>query len=221
MTTLKTVDSKLMTAVARLQRDWKSVTSAYENFAEKKLKFAQKVNEVWVQAQELDGIGDGTKDGSNTEFFRNQCQEMIQSTNKTILSKWITIGEHADILLPHVKSLPSQRDSLYAISVEASRLGNKNAISKWIKNGQITIDSTVREVDALRTTTKKKHSGTSARYVKVTLFIESNYEDSFQLLLNLIQSDKVKRVQSEKSLKSVALASLDEVIFNKISHKFK
>ena len=217
MTTLITVDSSLKKALASLHRDWNSVNSAYENFAEKKLKFAQRVNEVWLQAQELDG----TKDGSNTEFFRNQCQEMIQSTNKTILSKWITIGEHADILLPHVKSLPSQRDSLYAISVEASRLGNKNAISKWIKNGQITIDSTVREVDALRTTTKKKHSGTSARYVKVTLFIESNYEDSFQLLKNLIQSDKVKKVQSEKSLKSVALASLDEVMFNKISHKFK
>jgi hypothetical protein len=217
MTTLKTVDSSLKKALAGLHRDWNSVKTAYENFAEKKLKFAQRVNEVWLQAQELDG----TEDGSNTEFFRNQCQEMIQSTNKTILSKWITIGEHAEILLPHVKSLPSQRDSLYAISVEASRLGNKNAISKWIKNGQISIDSTVREVDALRTTTKKKHSGTSARYVKVTLFIELNYEDSFQLLRNLIQSDKVKKVQSEKSLKSVALASLDEVMFNKISHKFK
>ena len=29
------------------------------------------------------------------------------------------------------------------------------------------------------------------------------------------------REQSEKSLKSVALASLDDVTFNKISHKFK
>jgi len=217
MSALKTVDSSLKKAVVSLQRDWKSVTSAYENFAGKKIKFAQKVNEIWLQAQELDG----SSDGENINFFREQCQVMIQSTNKTILSKWITIGENADILLPHVKSLPSQRDSLYAISVEASRLKNKNVIETWIKNGQITTDSTVREVDALRVTTKKKHTGTSARFVTVTLYIDSTYQDSFNLLKSVIQSDKVKKVQSEKSLKSVAINSLDEDAFNKISYKFK
>jgi len=71
MTTFKkTVIFNLQKALAGLHRDWKSVNSAYENFAEKKLKFAQRVNEVWLQAQELDG----SEDGSNTEFFRNQCQ---------------------------------------------------------------------------------------------------------------------------------------------------
>ena len=215
------VDSKLKTAVANLQKDWNSVAIAYENFAEKKLKFAQKVNSIWLKAQELDGITDSSKDGLNTIYFREQCQEMIQTTNKTILSKWITIGQHAETLLPFAKSLPSQRDSLYAISVEASRSNSKKSIEKWIKNGQLTIDSTVREVDSLRTTTKKRHSGTAAKFVKVTLSLDTNFHDSFLLLKDVILSDKVKFIHSEKALKSVALSELDKETFDQISKKFK
>lgn len=215
------VDSKLKTAVANLQKDWNSVAIAYENFAEKKLKFAQKVNSIWLKAQELDGITDSSTDGLNTIYFREQCQEMIQSTNKTILSKWITIGQNAETLLPFAKSLPSQRDSLYAISVEASRSKSKKSIEKWIKNGQLTIDSTVREVDSLRTTTKKRHSGTAAKFVKVTISLDANFNDSFLLLKDVILSDKVKLIHSDKALKSVALSSLDEKTFDQISKKFK
>jgi len=215
------VDSKLKTAVANLQKDWNSVAIAYENFAEKKLKFAQKVNSIWLKAQELDGTSDSGTDGSNMTYFREQCQEMIQSTNKTILSKWITIGQNAETLIPFAKSLPSQRDSLYAISVEASRTKSQKSIEKWIKSGQLTIDSTVREVDSLRTTTKKRHTGTSAKYVKVTLSLDANFKETFILLRDLILSEKVKLIQSDKALKSVALSSLDEETFDQISKKFK
>jgi hypothetical protein len=221
MTLAVNVDSRFKAAVANLQKDWNSVAVAYENFAEKKLKFAQKVNSIWLRAQELDGITEGSADGLNTIYFREQCQEMIQSTNKTILSKWITIGQNAETLLPFAKSLPSQRDSLYAISVEASRSNSKKSIEKWIKNGQLTIDSTVREVDSLRTTTKKRHSGTAAKFVKVTLSLDTNFHDSFLLLKDVILSDKVKLIQSDKALKSVALSSLDEKTFDQISKKFK
>ena len=217
----KNVDSRLKSAVTSLQKDWNLVAIAYENFTEKKLKFAQKVNSIWLQAQKLDGSSDGAADGMNMNYFREQCQEMIQSTNKTILSKWITIGQNAEILMPFAKSLPSQRDSLYAISVEASRSKSQKSIEKWIKSGQLTIDSTVREVDSLRTTTKKRHTGTSAKFVNVTLSLDANFNDAFILLKDLILSDNVKLIQSDKALKSVALSSLDEKTFDQISKKFK
>ena len=94
-------------------------------------------------------------------------------------------------------------------------------IDKWIKTGQISQDSTVRDVDALRTTVKKKKfSDTDTRYVKVTLTINSNYEESFELLKSIIQSDKVKRVQAEKAFRAVANEVLDEKSFNQIAKKF-
>ncbi len=218
MSTPSTVDSKLKSAVGSLKKDWVNVVSAYESFAEKKLKFAKKINVIWLQAKELDGDTDGV----NINFLREQCQELIQTSNKTILSKWITIGENADKLLPYSKSLPSQRDSLYAISGEIKRLkGKTTVIDKWIKTGQISQDSTVRDVDALRTTVKKKkYSDTDSRYVKVTLTINSNYEESFELLKSIIQSDKVKRVQAEKAFRAVANEVLDEKSFNQIAKKF-
>ena len=219
MSTPSTVDSKLKIAVGSLKKDWVSVVSAYESFAEKKLKFAKKINAIWLQAKELDGENDGV----NIHFLREQCQELIQTSNKTILSKWITIGENADKLLPYSKSLPSQRDSLYAISGEIKRLkGKTTVIDKWIKTGQISQDSTVRDVDALRTTVKKKKkfSDTDTRYVKVTLTINSSYEESFELLKSIIQSDKVKRVQTEKAFRAVANEVLDEKSFNQIAKKF-
>jgi hypothetical protein len=218
MSTPSTVDSKLKSAVGSLKKDWVNVVSAYESFAEKKLKFAKKINVIWLQAKELDGDTDGV----NINFLREQCQELIQTSNKTILSKWITIGENADKLLPYSKSLPSQRDSLYAISGEIKRLkGKTTVIDKWIKTGQISQDSTVRDVDALRTTVKKKKfSDTDTRYVKVTLTINSNYEESFELLKSIIQSDKVKRVQAEKAFRAVANEVLDEKSFNQIAKKF-
>jgi hypothetical protein len=73
----------------------------------------------------------------------------------------------------------------------------------------------------LRTTTKKRHTGTSAKYVKVTLSIDANFKEAFILLRDLILSEKVKLIQSDKALKSVAISSLDEETFDQISKKFK
>ena len=219
MSTPTTVDSKFKSAVGSLKKDWVNVVNAYENFAEKKLKFAKKINAIWWQAKELDGEHEGV----NINFLREQCHELIQTSNKTILSKWITIGENADKLLPYSKSLPSQRDSLYAISGEIKRLkGKTSVIDKWIKEGQLSQDSTVRDVDALRTTVKKnkRFSDTNSRYVKVTLTVNSSFEGTFDLLKDIIQSDKIKRVQAEKALKAVATEVLDEKSFNQIAKKF-
>jgi hypothetical protein len=82
-----------------------------------------------------------------------KLHEIIQSDNKSILSKWVGIGSRAQELLPFANSLPSQRDSLYVLS---TAIDKRKPIKRWIESGKLSSESTVREVMALSSPQKAK-----------------------------------------------------------------
>ena len=95
------VNAELRIGVSQLTKQWKELNSAYENFARKKIEFAQEIARIWSQAQELDKESDSE---ANQNHFREQLREIIQSDNKSILSKWVSIGSRAQELLPYANS---------------------------------------------------------------------------------------------------------------------
>jgi len=220
MSAITNIDKDFKGEVQTLKKEFKRVTDAYQNFAIEKLIFAQKLFKIRLKAKQLDG----EDDGEHAYHLRQHMEELIQTTNESIMSRWALIGQYADSLMPHAKHLPAQRDSLYALSQEVKRSPARNKIGKWIEDGKLTIDSSIRDVNALSIalrTPKKKHDGTNARYVKVTFLIDSDYKGSFNIFKDIIQSNKIKEVRSDDALKSVAKSELDEPTFNKISGKFK
>ena len=137
------VDPSLYDDVSNLTKQWKALNSSYENFAKKKIEFAAQISKVWEKAQAFDK---NLKTDANQNHFREQLKAIIQSDNKSILSKWVSIGERAEDLLPYANSLPPQRDSLYALALAVQK---KQPIKRWISKGELTSESTVRQVFAL------------------------------------------------------------------------
>ena len=96
------VDKELKVGVDRLTKQWRDLNRLYEDFARKKIEFAQTVATIWTKAQELDRK---LNSDANQNHFRTQLREIIQSDNKSILSKWVGIGNHAAELLPYANYL--------------------------------------------------------------------------------------------------------------------
>ena len=49
------VDTSIRTSVKTLISDWRELNDAYEDFARKKLLFAQRIKHIWDKAKQLDG----------------------------------------------------------------------------------------------------------------------------------------------------------------------
>jgi len=210
------VNAELRIGVSQLTKQWKELNSAYENFARKKIEFAQEIARIWSQAQELDRESDSE---ANQDHFREQLREIIQSDNKSILSKWVGIGSRAQELLPYANSLPPQRDSLYALS---TAIDKKKPIQKWIESGKLSTESTVREVLALSTPKKtKKTEAKRQRSVSVTIEFSGNYQRAAELLSQVISEDDVVSVSSDKAFKSALAQELGRNAFTSVADKVK
>lgn len=210
------VNAELKVGVTQLTKQWRELNSAYENFARKKIEFAQEIARIWGQAQELDRESDSD---ANQNHFREQLREIIQSDNKSILSKWVGIGSRAQELLPYANSLPPQRDSLYALS---TAIDKKKPIQKWIETGKLSTESTVREVMALSSSKRaKKTEARKQRGVSVTLEFSGNYQRAAELLSQVISDDDVISVSSDKAFKSALAQELGKNAFTTISDKVR
>jgi hypothetical protein len=210
------VNAELKVGVTQLTKQWRELNSAYENFARKKIEFAQEIARIWGQAQELDRESDSD---ANQNHFREQLREIIQSDNKSILSKWVGIGSRAQELLPYANSLPPQRDSLYALS---TAIDKKKPIQKWIETGKLSTESTVREVMALSSSKRaKKTEARKQRGVSVTLEFSGNYQRAAELLSQVISENDVVSVSSDKAFKSALAQELGKNAFTTISDKVR
>ena len=210
------VNAELKVGVSQLTKQWRELNSAYENFARKKIEFAQEIARIWENAQELDKESDSD---ANQNHFREQLREIIQSDNKSILSKWVGIGSRAQELLPFANSLPPQRDSLYALSTAVDK---KKPIQKWIDTGKLSTESTVREVVALSAPKKaKKTEARKQRSVSVTIEFSCNYQKAAELLAQLIQENDIASVSSDKALKSALAQELGKDTFMSVADKVK
>jgi hypothetical protein len=210
------VSADLKVGISQLGKQWKALNTAYEDFARKKIQFAQEVSRIWHKAKELDkDVGSDV----NQNHFRQQLRDIIQSDNQSILSRWVSIGSHAKELLPYANSLPPQRDSLYELSKVPE---TKKNIQKWIDSGRLSTESTVREVKSLLTNKKsKKTAATKQRTLSVTLEFDCNYEGAARMLSSLICEDHVTGVRSDKSFVSALAEKLGQEDFQKIASKVK
>jgi hypothetical protein len=129
--------------VTILAREGKTLSHAYADLSERMLRFAKDFKSLWDRARMLDQGDTGT----HHNHLRQALAEAIQSSDKSIRSRWIMIGSHAKKLIPHKNVLPPYRDTLYEI---ARALDEKKPVSKWINQKQITANSSVREVRSLR-----------------------------------------------------------------------
>jgi hypothetical protein len=144
------VNAELKQGISELTKQWRELNSAYRDFTKKKLAFAQRVAKLWHRAKKLDETSFGE---NNENYLRDELRVLIQSDSKSSLSKWVSIGQNAAALLPYAKSLPPQRDSLYALSIATER---KQPIHHWISKGSLTSESTVRDVLKLTSSMKSK-----------------------------------------------------------------
>ena len=210
------VNAELRTGVSQLTKQWRELNDAYKDFAVRKIQFAQEIARVWSKAQEFDRE---SSSDANENHFREQLREIIQSDNKSILSKWVGIASRAEALLPYANSLPPQRDSLYALS---TAIDKKRPIQRWIDSGKLTSESTVREVLALSATKKaKKAEAKRQRTVSVTLEFSGNYQRAAELLAQLILEKDITSVSSDKAFRSALAEELGKDAFLSLADKVK
>lgn len=191
------VDTSIRTSVKTLISDWKELNAAYEDFARKKLLFAQRIKQIWDKAKQLDGK---LKGEANQNHFREQLAEIIESDNKSILSRWVRIGDNAKELLPYATSLPPQRDAIYELSLALER---KRPIQRWIDSGKLSTESTVREVIALAR--GKKRSAVVVRKQRntlVTVEVSGSSADAAKLFSEMLFKTNVVSIKSNQAFTS-------------------
>lgn len=213
---LQVIDATFGNRVEALSEDWREVEAAYETLAEKQLRFALSVRRLYEEAKKLDGV----TSKEHMAALRQKVQEIIRSDNKSILSRWNTIAEHAERFLPYVEQLPVQRDSLYALAVSVSK---HQPVEEWIEQGLLRSDMTVREVNALtsgKINVRAKSTAKMDRLVNVTLSFSSTYEEVADLLAELVKEDSVVRVNSGDALRETFKSKLGKSGYARVERKF-
>lgn len=217
MAVLPSVSDDFAKRIDALRDDWMGVESSYASLCEQQLKFAVKVRELHDEAKRLDA---GQKEAGHQTMLRLQLAQIIKSDSSQILSRWRTISDYAEVLLPHSSSLPAQRDSLYQLAVSMKQ---DAPVDSWIEQGLLRPDMTVREVKALARPTpqRKKSTAKQDRTVNVMLSFSDSYSEVANLLEDLLHADTLVRIDSGDALREAFKEKLGKVGYKKVEHKFK
>jgi hypothetical protein len=153
---LAPIDRDFDKEVTVLAKEGQRLAESYADLTERMLGFAQDFKRLWDKAAKLDGADIG----KHHNHLRQALSELIKTSNKSIRSRWITIGSHAKKLMHYKNALPPYRDSLYEIALA---LEDQKPVTQWVNEKQITIDSSVREVRSLRTGKRQKGRGGASK----------------------------------------------------------
>ena len=200
---LPALSTSFTSEVRQLAADAKALSQSYADLTGRMLKFAERIMKLWEKASSLDGNKDN---GQHKAHFLKALEQVVNTDNHSIWSRWVTIGKHAKDLLPLKAALPPQRDSLYAVA-----LANKEGkpLERWIDEGKLTIDSTMREVQLL--CRKKKHKGaqrsTPRNVASITLHFNS-YDAAAKTLQDILASDSTITVTSHEAFRQALKALL-------------
>jgi hypothetical protein len=181
---LPVLNTGFIKRVESLASEGSALAMSYADLSERMLKFAQKIQALSEQAQELDA---GDNGGRHRKHLRQVLMKTLGTESESVVSKWLTIGEQAQVLLPLKDSVPPQRESLYELAKAAD--ANK-PIERWIDDEKLTVNSTVREVLKLTKTKKraKKKTATEKDFNAIVTIGFRNYVDAFAALKTLINS---------------------------------
>ncbi len=205
-------------AIKKLEVDWKSVKVAYGNLAHKQLIFAQRLKDLWIEAKRIDKQNHRS---THQNIVRVRLCEIIQSDDRSILSRWVTIGSNATALLPYASSLPSTRDALYATAQAAE--SNKPFV-KWIESNQLGPNTSIRDVNALvRGPINKKPNRNKRReqeLISVKLTFSGSYAEVAEQLVNILSLETLKDISSHQALQECFKSLIGKDRYQALSVKF-
>jgi len=202
--------------VNRLLEEWKPIKQGYADLAKRHLAFAKLIVELWETARALDRK---VKDDLHKDYMRQQLQVLVNTDDQSILSRWRTIGAHADILLPVAKHLPSDRDHLYQL---ATAVKKEKPIQDWIDEGKVHPSVSVNEIKFLKSEgVRKKSVAKATRTQSVTFIFSSDFEAAtiVETLRSALESENFEAVIAEKSVIAECETSL-RGIYSRLKPKF-
>jgi hypothetical protein len=200
--------------VSALRLEWKNLHLAHKQLAEMTINFGKNIQKLTKLARSIDK----TVDGAHARYLRQQISAQIGTNNPSILSKWIAIGAQAPALLSVKDSLPATRDGIYEIALAA---GEHKPIERWIEQGKLSSESSVRDVQGLRRKIKKRPpTKNSHKLISVTLTINGSYTDAAKALLRVVQDSIVVKVGCEIGIREVIKSELGRDQYKNVADKF-
>jgi hypothetical protein len=202
--------------VRLLMNEWKPIKEGYANLARQQLNFAKMIADLWETAKSLDK---GTGDSLHKDYMRQQLQTLVQSEDPVIFTRWQTIGNQADRLMPLANNLPSNRDHLYQL---AHAVKNEKPIDEWIRAGKVHPGVSVNEIKFLKSEgVRKKSVAKATRTQSVTFNFSSDIEakEIVQVLRQAFESDKFESVIAQQSVTNECKDVLRD-IYDRLEPKF-
>jgi hypothetical protein len=210
------VSSDFKKEVGQLLEQWKPIKQGYADLAKKQLNFAKMIASLWETAKSLDK---GTSGSLHKNYMRQQLQTLVQSDDPVIFTRWQTIGNQADRLMPLANSLPSNRDHLYQL---AHAVKNEKPIQEWVREGKVHPGVSVNEIKFLKSEgVRKKTVAQATRTQSVTFNFSSDLEatEIVQILRQAFESDKFDSVILQQSVNDECKDALRD-IFTRLKPKF-
>ena len=201
------------THVKTLASDAKDLSKSYADLTERMLKFAGRFNTLWDEAHALDGNKDH---GQHKTHFLKVLGQVVNTDNRSIWSRWNTIGKQVKELLPYKADLPPQRDSLYELA-KATKAGK--SLERWIDDKKLTSESTMREVKSLTGKKNRSAAANAQRYVTVTVTLNTNYGEAAKMFLELLKAPEVLTFKSHKSFHEALEAELGPESYDTLKDK--
>jgi hypothetical protein len=202
--------------VRLLMNEWKPIKEGYANLARQQLNFAKMIADLWETAKSLDK---GTGDSLHKDYMRQQLQTLVQSEDPVIFTRWQTIGNQADRLMPLANNLPSNRDHLYQL---AHAVKNEKPIDEWIRAGKVHPGVSVNEIKFLKSEgVRKKSVAKATRTQSVTFNFSSDIQakEIVQVLRQAFESDKFESVIAQQSVTNECKDVLRD-IYDRLEPKF-
>lgn len=218
---LASIDGTFEKQVQQLAMDGIEIVHSYAAITNKMLLFASSFKSMSDHAQKLDR---GT-DGVHYQFLKITLADAVNTANASIWSRWNTIGTYSDQMLQFADSLPPQRDSLYELALA---IKDKRPFKKWIESERITVESSVRDVRALRkpknlTGTKRKDSSSvkMRHYNAMITLCFSSYDEAVNTLSELIAKNTKFELKSHHAFTEALKAKVGIDAFQKLKDRFR
>lgn len=214
---LPKINSRFEDSVTKLASDGVAISKAYADVTKRIIDFAKRFHDLWEKSLELDK---GSENGAHRNFLRNALSRAIGTDNKSIRSRWIAIGQYAPELSAIRTSLPPLRDSLYevALAIEAQK-----PVSKWVDQGILTPQSSVRDIRGLRkTSVKARKFSPRKRHLnaRITLCFET-YEEAANALSTLLLTEPHFELEAHKAFGDAMKAKVPEDAYAQIAKRIR
>ena len=216
-TALAQINKSFEKQVQRLAEEGAEIVSSYVDLTARMLSFAADFKAASDTARKLYK----SDNGLHSKLLKDTLAKTIQTSNPSIWSRWNTIVTYSKNLLAYKNAIPSQRDSLYELALAVKE--NK-PIQKWIDAEKITVESSVREVRALREnkkTSKSKNVKASRNFSAVATLCFRSYDEAAETLLSTITDSNNLEVRSPKAFREAIKAKVGIDGFEKIKNRFK